>query len=299
MTRTGHSGAGGLHVAAIANLKANFTKTFKKAGSKESPSKTGSVVATHIPGHVAAAAPASPKSSPKLGGGSESKLPLGVRSYGLSDSIDLTKKHMRDHAQHAAEPFAHAHHLSSESLHNLDLNGGFDALFRIQPRPGANRGAYRRVTFADPMETSVETYSCSEYDRRRSPPQPGDAPVMQDICKIRDELDDFKEFEMIVHEDSKSNTLIYRYNYERRMVYERSKREFIAKQHAEAMMQRLLMQRRMDNLGDAAAISAFADHRLVAYMEKLSMHRTAAIPVVHCLSADDVITTTPFAIDML
>lgn len=44
---------------------------------------------------------------------------------------------------------------------------------------------------------------------------------MQDIASIREELDNFKEFDMPVHVDSQSNTLIYRYNYEKRMSYER------------------------------------------------------------------------------
>ena len=44
------------------------------------------------------------------------------------------------------------------------------------------------------------------------------------MARIRDELDDFKEFEMVVHEDSRANTLIYRYNFEKRMSYERQVR---------------------------------------------------------------------------
>jgi hypothetical protein len=49
--------------------------------------------------------------------------------------------------------------------------------------------------------------------------------LAQDVAAIRDELDHFKENEMGVHPDSESNTLIYRYNYEKRMSYERKVRE--------------------------------------------------------------------------
>ena len=78
---------------------------------------------------------------------------------------------------------------------STDFNGGFDALFRVNSEKSAAAAAaaaaqralpvVRRVSFTEPLEVFVATYSVSEYDRRRTPLGPGETLVCRVLASTR------------------------------------------------------------------------------------------------------------------